>query len=66
MGGGNIKAKILHRLDELDQEEFEVNLKLKELQKKLNPLLPKEKKVILNKKLTKESFEEIKRQNISG
>lgn len=66
MGGGNIKAKILHRLDELDQEEFEVNLKLKELQKKLNPLLPKEKKVILNKKLTKECFEEIKRQNISG
>ena len=35
MGNGNTKEGIILRLDELDVEELRLNIKLKELQKKL-------------------------------
>ena len=51
------------RLDELDVEELRLNIKLKELQKKLNEMVPNEEKVELNQDLQNETIEIIKLKN---
>ena len=56
MGNGNTKEGIILRLDELDVEELRLNIKLKELQKKLNEMVPNEEKVELNQDLQNEYY----------
>ena len=63
MGNGNTKEGIILRLDELDVEELRLNIKLKELQKKLNEMVPNEEKVELNQDLQNETIEIIKLKN---
>lgn len=63
MGNGNTKEGIILRLDELDVEELRLNIKLKELQKKLNEMVPNEEKVELNQELQNETIEIIKLKN---
>lgn len=63
MGSGNTKEGIILRLDELDVEELRLNIKLKELQKKLNEMVPNEEKVELNQDLQNETIEIIKLKN---
>ena len=63
MGNGNTKEGIILRLDELDVEELRLNIKLKELQKKLNEMVPNEEKVELNQDLKNETIEIIKLKN---
>jgi len=54
MGGVSTKEEIIARLDELDKREYELNLQLKDLQIKLNELVPDEDKIKVNEKLGKE------------
>ena len=55
MGSSSSKQDIMARLDELDKKEFEMNLKLKEMQNELNGMVPKNERIKINKDLTKDS-----------
>lgn len=65
MGAEATKAQLSAKLDELDKQEFNVNLQLKDLQVQLNKIVPDEEKVKVNEELTGEpgSIEKIKKQN---
>ena len=49
------KRELMAQLDELDQRELQMNLKLKEMQTQLNGMVPKEERVKVNKDLTPKS-----------
>ena len=53
MGGVSTKEEIIARLDELDKKEYELNVQLRDLQLKLNELVPDEDKIKVNEKLGK-------------
>ena len=65
MGAEATKAQLSAKLDELDKQEFNVNLQLKDLQLQLNKIVPDEEKVKVNEELTgePEKIENIKKQN---
>ena len=49
------KRELMAQLDELDQQELQMNLKLKQMQTQLNGMVPKEERVKVNKDLTPKS-----------
>ena len=49
------KQELMAQLDELDQQEFQMNLKLKEMQTELNGMVPKKEQVKVNEDLTPRS-----------
>ena len=55
MGGSSSKQEIMAQLEELDQKEFQMNLKLKEMQTELNGMVPKNEQIKINADLTPES-----------
>ena len=65
MGANATKEQLNEKLNELDKQEIEVNLKLKELQMQLNKIIPDEEKIKVNEELTgePEKIENIKKQN---
>ena len=65
MGANATKEQLNEKLNELDKQEIEVNLKLKELQMQLNNIIPDEEKIKVNEELTgePEKIENIKKQN---
>ena len=65
MGAEATKAQLSAKLDELDKQEFNVNLQLKDLQVQLNKIVPDEEKVKVNEELTGEpgSIEKMKKRN---
>ena len=65
MGANATKEQLNAKLNELDKQEIEVNLKLKELQMQLNNIIPDEEKIKVNEELTgePEKIENIKKQN---
>ena len=65
MGANATKEQLNAQLNELDKQEIEVNLKLKELQMQLNNIIPDEEKIKVNEELTgePEKIENIKKQN---
>ena len=65
MGANATKEQLNAQLNELDKQEIEVNLKLKELQMQLNNIIPEEEKIKVNEELTSEpeKIENIKKQN---
>ena len=65
MGAGATKEEIAEKLDELDKKEIEVNLKLKELQIRLNNIVPDEEKIKVNDMLTDDpqTLIDIQKQN---
>ena len=65
MGANATKEQLNAQLNELDKQEIEANLKLKELQMQLNNIIPDEEKIKVNEELTgePEKIENIKKQN---
>ena len=65
MGANATKEQLNAKLNELDKQEIDVNLKLKELQMQLNNIIPDEEKIKVNEELTgePEKIENIKKQN---
>ena len=55
MGGSSSKQEIMAQLEELDRKEFQMNLKLKEMQTELNGMVPKNEQIKINADLTPES-----------
>ena len=45
MGGSSSKEDLISKLDDLDKEEIEINKELRELQLRLNELVPPEEKI---------------------
>ena len=57
MGGINTKEKVISKLKKLDKKELELNIKLRDLQLKLNQMVPEEERVRVNEYLGKTSKE---------
>ena len=55
MGGSASKQDIMARLEELDKQELDLNLKLKDMQVELNGMVPKEEQIKVNQNLTANS-----------
>ena len=51
MGAVATREEIISKLEQLDQKELDLNLKLKELQIKLNDMVPEEEKIKVNAQL---------------
>ena len=51
MGTVATREEIISKLEQLDQKELDLNLKLKELQIKLNDMVPEEEKIKVNAQL---------------
>ena len=51
MGGINTKEKVISKLKKLDKKELELNIKLRDLQLKLNQMVPEEERVRVNEYL---------------
>ena len=57
MGGINTKEDVIIKLKKLDQKELELNLKLRDLQLKLNQMVPVEERLRVNEYLGKNKKE---------
>ena len=55
MGGSSSKQDIMAKLEELDKQELDLNLKLKDMQVELNGMVPKEEQIKVNQNLTANS-----------
>ena len=55
MGAVATREEIISKLEQLDQKELDLNLKLKELQVKLNGMVPEEEKIKVNASLNANS-----------
>ena len=55
MGGSASKQDIVAKLNELDQKELDLNLKLKDMQVELNGMVPKSEQIKVNQNLTADS-----------
>ena len=55
MGGGSSKEEIISKLEELEGKELNINLQLKDLQIKLNGMVPEEERIKVNDQLTTNS-----------
>ena len=55
MGAVATREEIICKLEELDKKEFDLNLKLKDLQIQLNEMVPEEEKIKVNDKLSPDS-----------
>ena len=55
MGGSASKQDIVAKLNELDQKELDLNLKLKDMQIELNGMVPKSEQIKVNQNLTADS-----------
>ena len=55
MGAVATREEIISKLEQLDQKELDLNLKLKDLQVQLNGMVPEEEKIKVNAKLTPNS-----------
>ena len=55
MGGSSSKQELMAQLEDLDQQEFQMNLKLKEMQTELNGMVPKNEQIKINADLTPNS-----------
>ena len=53
MGGINTKEQVVSKLKKLDKKELELNIKLRDLQLKLNQMVPEEERVRINEYLWK-------------
>ena len=51
MGAVATREEIISKLEQLDQKELDLNLKLKDLQVQLNGMVPDEEKIKVNAKL---------------
>ena len=51
MGASSSKQDVMAKIAELDQQELEMNLKLKDMQVELNGMLPKEERIKVNQSL---------------
>ena len=51
MGAVATREEIISKLEQLDQKELDLNLKLKDLQVQLNGMVPDEEKIKVNDKL---------------
>ena len=51
MGAVATREEIISKLEQLDQKELDLNLKLKDLQIQLNGMVPEEEKIKVNAKL---------------
>ena len=51
MGGINTKEQVVSKLKKLDKKELELNIKLRDLQLKLNQMVPEEERVRVNEYL---------------
>ena len=51
MGAVATREEIIAKLEQLDQKELDLNLKLKDLQVQLNGMVPEEEKIKVNAKL---------------
>ena len=56
MGGISTKEEIIARLDYLDREEIKINKELRELQIRLNELVPPEERIEVKKKYFEETY----------
>lgn len=65
MGANATKEQLSAKLDELEKQEYNVNLQLKALQMQLNNIVPDEEKIKVNEELSEEpeKIENIKKQN---
>ena len=55
MGGSSSKQDILAKLEKLDKDELDLNLKLKDMQEELNGMVPKNEQIKVNPNLTANS-----------
>ena len=55
MGGVATREEIISKLEQLDQKELDLNLKLKDLQIQLNGMVPDEEKIKVNSALNANS-----------
>ncbi len=55
MGAVATREEIISKLEQLDQKELDLNLKLKDLQVQLNGMVPDEEKIKVNAKLNPNS-----------
>ena len=51
MGGSPSKQDIMANIKQLEQQELDINLKLKDMQVELNGMLPKEERIKVNQSL---------------
>ena len=55
MGGSPSKQDIMANIKQLEQQELDINLKLKDMQVELNGMVPKDEQIKVNKNLTANS-----------
>ena len=56
MGSVTTKEDLMGKLDDLDKEEIEINKELRELQIRLNELVPPEERIEVKKKYFEETY----------
>ena len=56
MGSSPTKEEVITKLNDLEKKEFDINLKLKDLQSELNKIVPEEEQIKINEKLVPDLF----------